>query len=57
MSLPIGVSLGDGTVILLLADPYPVSSANADSTTASADFGQRSFMTGEMQQEQAGSEN
>jgi hypothetical protein len=48
MSLPVGVSLGDGTVILLLADPVPVSSADADASPVSGDLAHRSFVGDEL---------
>jgi hypothetical protein len=51
MSLPVGVSLGDGTVVLLLADPTPVSSTSNEGST-SADLSQRSFFEDELLSQQ-----
>jgi hypothetical protein len=55
MSLPVGVSLGDGTVVLLLADPTPVSSTGNEGST-SADLSQRSFVADELLPQQPDSE-
>ncbi len=48
MSLPVGISLGDGTVVLLLADPTPVSSATSTEGSNPADLSQRSFFVDEL---------